>query len=195
VSCTGGQDTNTVWYAIKPAASTVSGVDLSLSDYDTAVSVFTGVCGSLARVACSDDFGNPPDAANRSLLTFTATAGVTYLIEASGKGSGGSLKVRVGYPTITRVEFTSAPDGSDALLITGAGFFARNAAITAQLDSEDIALPNVFTAGPPLPDGTDTNLYATRKKLKKLVKRGSLLIRVESPIGSGNISNRFLFTR
>lgn len=195
VSCTGGQDTNTVWYAIKPAASTVCGVDLSSSDYDTVVSVFTGVCGSLARVACSDDFGNPPDAANRSLLTFTATAGVTYLIEVSGKGSGGSLKVRAGYPTITGVEFTSAPDGSDALLITGAGFFARNAAITAQLDGEDIPLPNVFTAGPPVPDGTDTILYATRKKLKKLVKRGSLLIRIESPIGSGNISNRFLFTR
>ena len=113
----------------------------------------------------------------------------------SGKGNGGSLKTRAGYPTITRVEFASAPDGSDALLITGAGFFARSAAVTAQLDGEDIALPNIFPAGPPLPDGTDTIFYATKRKLKKLVKRGSLLVRVESPIGSGNISNKFLFTR
>jgi len=195
VSCTGDRDTNTVWYLITPAVSTIYGVDTSLSDYDTVVSVYTGACGSLTRVACSDDFGNPPDRANRSVLKFTATAGVTYLILASGKGSGGSLKIRAGYPTITGVEFTSAPDGSDALMITSAGFFVRNAAVTVQLDGEDIALPNVFTAGPPLPAGTDTIFYATKKKLKKLVKRGSLLVRVESPIGSGNISNSFLFTR
>jgi hypothetical protein len=184
-----------VWYSITAAANSIYGIDTSLSDYDTVVSVYTGACGTLTRVGCSDDFGNPPDAANRSLLTFTETAGVTYLIEVSGKGSGGLLKIRAGYPAITGVQFTSAPDGSDALLITGAGFFVRNAAVTVQLDGEDIALPNVFTAGPPLPDGTDTIFYATRKKLKKLVKRGSLLVRVESPIGSGNISNRFLFTR
>jgi hypothetical protein len=117
------------------------------------------------------------------------------LIEVSGKGSGGSLKIRAGYPTITSIEFTSAPDGSDALMITGAGFFSRNAAVTVQLDGEDIGLPNILSAGPPLPDGTDTIFYATKKKLKKLVKRGSLLVRVESPAGSGNISNTFLFTR
>lgn len=194
VSCTGGSDTNTVWYAITPAVNTVCGVDTTLSDYDTVVSVYTGVCGSLVRVACSDDFGNPPAQGNRSLLTFPAAAGVTYLIEVGGKGSGGSLRIRAGYPTITGVEFTSGPDGGDVLKITGAGFSASNAAVTAQLDGEDVALPNVFAAGPPLPDGTDTSLYATKKKLyKKLVKRGPLLIRVESPIGSGNLSNVFLF--
>ena len=195
MSCTGAQDTHSVWYAITPPASTVYGIDTSSSDYDTVVSIYSGVCGALARMACSDDFGNPPGAANRALLTFTATAGVTYLIEVSGKGSGGLLKIRAGYPTITSIEFTSAPDGSDALMITGAGFFSRNAAVTVQLDGEDIALPNILSAGPPLPDGTDTIFYATKKKLKKLVKRGSLLVRVESPAGSGNISNNFLFTR
>jgi hypothetical protein len=195
VSCTGGPDTNTVWYAVTPTVSTVCGVDTSLSDYDTVVSVYTGICGSLVRVACSDDFGNPPGRGNRALLTFPATAGVTYLIETSGKGSGGSLKIRAGYPTITGVEYTSAPDDSPALKITGAGFFANSAAVTVQLDGEDIALPNVFSVGPPLPDGTDTVFYATKKKLKKLVKRGSLLVRVESPAGSGNLSNSFLFTR
>jgi hypothetical protein len=129
------------------------------------------------------------------VLTFPATAGVTYLIEVSGKGSGGSLRLRTGYPTITGVEFTTSPDDSDALKITGAGFSANNVAVTAQLDGEDFPLPNLVSAGPPLPDGTQTTLYAARKKLKKFVKRGSLLVRVESPAGSGNISNTFLFTR
>ncbi len=195
VSCTGGQDTNTVWYAFTPAVNTVCGVETSLSNYDTVVSVYTGVCASLARVACSDDFGNPADKANRSVLTFSANAGSTYLIVASGKGTGGSLKIRAGFPTITGVEYTTAPDGSDVLKITGAGFITSSAEVTAQLNGEDIALPNILSFGPPLPDGTDSTLYATKKKLRKLVKRGSLLVRVESPAGSGNISNNFLFTR
>lgn len=195
VSCTGARDTNSVWYAISASASTAYGIDTISSDYDTVVSVYTGVCGALAPVACSDDFGTPPDKANRSVLTFSATAGATYLIEVSGKGSGGLLKIRVGYPTITGIERTNAPDGTDSLMITGAGFFVRDAAVTVQVDGEDIALPNVFTAGPPQPDGTDTTFYATKKKLKRVVKRGDLLVRVESPIGSGNISNMFLFTR
>lgn len=195
ISCTGASDTNTVWYTITPAANTVYGVETSSSDYDTVLSIYTGVCGSLTRVACSDDFGNPSDRGSRSVLTFSATAGVTYLIEASGKATGGFLKIRAGFPTITGVEYTSAPDGSDALKITGAGFMSGNAAVTVQLDGEDIALPNMFFTSQPLPDGTDTTLFAWKKKLKKLVKRGSLLVRIESPAGSGNISNMFLFTR
>lgn len=195
VSCTGGQDTNTVWYTIVPTANTVYGVDTSLSDYDTVVSVHSGDCGSLARVTCSDDFGNPPARANRSVLTFPAIVGVPYLIVASGKGSGGSLSIRVGYPTITGVEYTTAPDGSNVLKITGAGFITADAAVTAQLDGEEIALPKILSFGSPLPDGTDTILYAAKKKLKKLIKRGSLLVRVESPAGSGRVSNTFLFTR
>jgi hypothetical protein len=195
VSCTGTADTHTVWYSITPGVNTVYGIETSMSDYNTVVSVYTGSCGSLSRVACSDDFGNPPDKANRSVLTFPATAGVSYLIEASGKGSGGTLRIHVGYPTITNVEYTPAPDGTDALRITGSGFHAGNAAVTVQLDGEDIPLPNVVAAGPPLPDGTDTSFYAWKKKLRKLVKRGSLLVRVETPAGSGNISNSFLFTR
>ena len=115
------------------------------------------------------------------MLAFSATGGVTYLIVVSGKGSGGLLKIRAGYPTITGVEYTSAPDGSDSLKITGAGFVNGNAAVTAQLDGEDVALPNMFFVGPPQPDGTDTTLFAWKKKLKKLVKRGSLVVRVESP--------------
>ena len=193
VSCTGSRDTNTVWYAITATATTVYGVDTSLSDYDTVVSVYMGTCGALTLVACNDDFGNPPDNGNRSLLKFSGTVGVTYLIEASGKGAGGSLRIRVGYPMITSIQFTSVPFG-DALEIDGAGFASGNATVTAQLDGEDVPLPNTFFLGPPLPDGTDTVVFATKKKLRKLFKRGSLLVRVESPAGSGHVSNAFLFT-
>jgi hypothetical protein len=195
VSCTGSQDTNTVWYALTSATNTEYGVDTSLSDYDTVVSVYTGTCGALTRVACNDDFGNPPDNGNRSLLTFSGTAGVTYLIEVSGKGAGGSLKIRIGYPIITRIRFPpTVPVFGDALEIDGAGFVSGNATVTAQLAGEDISLPQVFFFGFPLPDGTDTAVFASKKKLRKLLKHGSLLVRVESPVGSGRVSNQFLFT-
>jgi hypothetical protein len=195
VSCTGGVDSNSVWYSITPTTSTVYGIDTSLSDYDTVLSVHSGACGALTSIACNDDFGNPPASANRSLLTFPVTAGVKYLIEVSGKGSGGTLKLRAGYPTISGIEFTTGPDGGDVLKITGAGFAPDNCTVIAQQGGDDIVLPNVSSAAPTLPDGSSSALFATRKKLKKIVKRGSILVRVESPSGSGNISNTFLFTR
>ncbi len=194
LSCSGGRDTNTVWYAITPAVATTYGVDTTSSDYDTVVSVYRGSCVALTSVACNDDFGNT--SGNRSLLTFPAIAGATYLIEASGKGSGGSLKIRVGYPEITSIVFTSSPiDGSDALEIHGAGFVKADAVVTAQVNGEDIPLPNVLFVGPPLPGPTDTLFYASKKKLRKLFRSGSALVRVESPAGSGRVSNSFLFAR
>ncbi|HXU34971.1 MAG TPA: sialidase family protein [Blastocatellia bacterium] len=194
VSCTGAGDSSTVWYAITPAQSGIYGIDTTGSNYDTVVSVYKGGCGALTPVTCNDDFSNPTVTGKQSLLTFGVEPGVTYLIEASGKGTGGLLKIRVGYPTISDIHFTSVPFG-DALEIFGAGFVSQNAVVTAQMDGEDLSLPNVFFLGPPLMDGKDTFVYASRKKLKKIVKRGSLLVRVESPAGSGNISNSFLFTK
>jgi len=194
VSCSGSSDTNTVWYSLTASANTTYGIDTSLSEYDTVISVYGGACGALIPLACNDDFGNT--LGNRSLLTFSASAGTKYLIEASGKGGGGSLRIRVGYPEITSIVFTSSPiDGSDALEIHGGGFVSGNATATAQVIGEDVALPNVSFAGQALPDGTSTVFYASKKKLRKLFKSGSVFVRVESPAGSGRVSNPFLFTR
>lgn len=195
VSCSGAQDTNSIWYSLTAAANTRYGIETGLSDYDTVVSVFTGDCGTLIPVACSDNVSDPPNASTKSLLTFPAQSGARYLIEVSGKGSGGLLRIRVGYPTITRIEFTSEPFG-DALRIDGAGFLTQNVVVTAQKNGEDVPLPNLFFLGPTLSDGTETVLFASKKKLfKKLVKRGSFVLRIESPAGSGNISNSFAFMR
>jgi hypothetical protein len=194
VSCTGNRDTNTMWYAIISGANTTYAIDTSLSDYDTVISVYRGACGVFIPIACNDDFGNT--LGNRALLTLSALEGARYMIEVSGKGSGGSLRLRVGYPAITSIVFTSSPvDGSDALEIHGAGFVSSNAAVTAQVNGEDVPLPNVSFTGQPLPDGTATVLYASKKKLRKLFKSGSVLVRVESPAGSGRVSNSFLFAR
>ncbi|MEK6304489.1 MAG: hypothetical protein AABO41_27695 [Acidobacteriota bacterium] len=196
VSCSGASDSASVWYSFTANSNTVLGVDTSGSDYDTVLSIYTGVCGSLAGVACSDDFGGSISPANRSLLTFAATAGVTYLIEVSGKGSGGNLRLRLGYPTVTAIEYTEGPDGSESLKITGAGFVNNDAVVTVNKSGDDNQLPTTFFSGAQQGDGTFTTIFGTKKKLKKIVKkRKTVIVRVESPAGSGRVSIPFSFTR
>jgi hypothetical protein len=196
VSCSGAADAASVWYSFTATSDTVLGVDTSASGYDTVLSVFTGVCGSLSRVACSDDFGDSISPANRSMLTFAASAGITYLIEISGKGSGGNLRLRLGFPTVTAVEYTEGPDGSNSLKITGSGFVNNDAVVTVNKNGEDNQLPTTFFSGPQQSDGTFTVIFGTKKKLKKLVKkRKTIIVRVESPAGSGRFSVPFSFTR
>jgi hypothetical protein len=196
VSCSGAPDAASVWYSFTASADTVLGIDTSGSNYDTVLSVYTGICGSLARVACNDDFGSAISSANRSLLTFATTAGTTYLIEASGKGSGGNLRLRLGYPTVTAIEYTEGPDGNAALKITGAGFINNDAVVTVTKNDEDNQLPTTFFSGVQQGDGTFTMIFGAKKKLKKLVKnRKTVIVRVESPAGSGRVSIPFSFTR
>jgi hypothetical protein len=195
-TCAGGHGANSVWYSVTPAADTTVGVDTSASDYDTVVGVYTGVCGALTSVACNDDFANALTNQNRALLAFRASAGTTYLIEVTGKGSGGTLRLRVGYPTITRVEFPPAPKGSETLRITGAGFRENNVAVTINKAGDVIALPNVTFAGQQQGDGTFNEITATRKKLRKVIRSGdTVIVAVESPAASGRFSNQFVFTR
>jgi hypothetical protein len=189
--CSGGMGTNTVWYSFTPLVNTVFGLDSVNSTYDTVLSVYSGSCGSLTPVACNDDFQG-----TRSVLTFAATGGTTYLIEASGKGGGGSLALRLGFPTVTGVEYTTGPNGKKSLRITGAGFANGTATVVVRKDGVDEALPTNFFTSAPQGDGTVTQMFATKKKLKKLVKKGlPVLITVESPSGSGRKSAPFTFTR
>jgi hypothetical protein len=195
-TCAGGQGASSVWYSLTPTADTTIGVDTSASDYDTVVSVYTGACGALTVVGCNDDFANSSGAQTRALLAFKARAGTQYLIEVTGKGNGGTLHLRVGYPTITAVEFPPAPKGSEILKITGAGFNENNVTVTMNKAGDDTALPTVSFTGQRQSDGTFNEITATRKKLRKLIKPGdTVIVTVESPTASGRSSNRYVFTR
>jgi hypothetical protein len=172
--------------------NTVYGVESLGSGFDTVLSVYTGVCGSLTRIACNDDFGG----GSRSLLVFTAQAGTTYLIEVSGKGNGGQLDLNLGLPTISGIQYTDGPDGKPALLISGAGFVNGNATVTLQKNGVDSGLTTLTFNPPTHGDGTVSQMFASRKKLKKLVKkREPVIVRIESPSGSGRLSEPFTFTR
>ncbi|MEN3335757.1 MAG: hypothetical protein V7641_5122 [Blastocatellia bacterium] len=195
-TCAGGQGANSVWYTVTPTAATMIGVDTSASDYDTVVGVYTGACGALTSVACDDDFASAPTNQNRALLVFQASAGTTYLIEVTGKGSGGTLRLRVGCPTITRIDYPPAPKGDETLRITGAGFRENDVAVSMNKAGDVIALPKLTFTGQRQGDGTFNQISAARKKLRKVIRSGdTVIVTVESPATSGRVSNQFVFTR
>ncbi|HWH08641.1 MAG TPA: S8 family serine peptidase [Candidatus Thermoplasmatota archaeon] len=87
----------TVWFTWTPTASGTATIDTMGSGYDTALAVYTGSSlGGLTTVGCNDDISSS-DLDSR--VSFTATAGVTYRIQAGGyNGATGSLTLRVTAP-------------------------------------------------------------------------------------------------
>lgn len=69
---------NTVWYAVTLADATDVFIDTAGSNYDTTIAVWTGSSfADVELVACNDDTFQSLQAAT----TFTAEAGVTYLVQ------------------------------------------------------------------------------------------------------------------
>jgi hypothetical protein len=193
-SC-GGNDSSTIWYSLTPVVDTVLGAE-AVGNFDTVMSVYTGSCGALTRVACNDNASDATGGGAGSLLTFQARAGTTYFLVVGGKSSGGQVRARIGHPTISKVEFKKAPDRSKSLKITGAGFALNNSRVLVRLDGNDNEMTSIFYTGAQQGDGTVAEVFATRNKLKKLIKSGrTVLVQVESPTGSGRFSNLYSFTR
>ena len=87
----------TVWFTWTPSTSGTATIDTMGSGYDTALAVYTGSSLSgLTTVACNDDISSS-DLDSR--VSFSATAGVTYRIQAGGyNGATGSLTLKVTAP-------------------------------------------------------------------------------------------------
>lgn len=88
----------TVWFTWTPSASGTATIDTMGSGYDTALAVYTGSSlTGLTNVGCNDDLSSG-DLDSR--VSFTATSGVTYRIQAGGyNGATGSLALRVTAPS------------------------------------------------------------------------------------------------
>lgn len=76
---TNGEFTD-IWFSYTASADCPVSIDLSGSDYDTAMQLFTGDCMTLVSIACDDDGGTGLD----SFISFDATMGTTYLIQIGG---------------------------------------------------------------------------------------------------------------
>ncbi|HEU4388818.1 MAG TPA: hypothetical protein VFV34_13535 [Blastocatellia bacterium] len=193
-TCANTVGSNTVWYSLTSPADTFYGIDTAGSSFDTVLSVYTGSCGSLVQMACSDDFGH--GAGNNSVVVFQARAGTRYFIEVAAKGTGGVFNLRVGYPTVTSVEYGFAPDESRALQISGAGFLDANTQVIVRRGGVDEALPTTFYGGSRQSDGSFGLIYGFRKKIKKILPPGEpVLVIVKSPVAGDLLSVPYQFVR
>ena len=94
ITCGCGSNGASVWYRFTAPTSEPVTIDTFGSSYDTILSVFSGACGSLTPVApCNDD----SDGTLQSKVSFTTTAGVTYLIEVTSFCGGPAGKLQLDF--------------------------------------------------------------------------------------------------
>jgi len=111
LACADSGGGNTVWF-VYTADSTryvkFSTANSTPADYDIAMGLFTGSCGSLVEVDCSDDI--VPGTVRQALIGIEVQAGTTYYIHiAEWAGGGPSGGVPTGGDLVLDV-FESTPD-------------------------------------------------------------------------------------
>ena len=92
-SCTGGRDSNTVWFRWVATFTGRLRVDTYGSNYDTVLAAYTGSTAPGPELACNDDSGGT----FQSRIEFAVTSGQSYLIQVSDFGlpGGGNLVLNV----------------------------------------------------------------------------------------------------
>jgi hypothetical protein len=134
---------STVWFRFTASTSGSVTIDTSGSDYDTVLAAYTGdALNTLTPVACDDDIGT----GFQSMITFSATAGTTYHIQAGGfAGAAGGLQLHVSMggssgTTTTHVAFTCSSLG-----LTAAG--CSNNPSGPQDDIDGLSFGHDFASG------------------------------------------------
>jgi hypothetical protein len=104
----GGSD---VWFAYTAGGSgTLTVSTCSQANYDSALEIFSGSCGSLSSIACNDDA-----CSLQSTVSVSVTAGTYYIRVGGYNGASGSFSLDVSGPASTP---PSTPSG---LIATAAG--------------------------------------------------------------------------
>jgi N-acetyl-anhydromuramyl-L-alanine amidase AmpD len=161
-SCTGRQDSNTVWFRYVASFTGLLRVTSFGSNYNTVLSAYPGTTSPGAELACNDDAGGTL----QSEIRFNVSSGQSYLIQVSQLGSpgGGTLVLNVtGELSRTPTAVLRDTNGSIRLtrlgsttLYNGGGVFASDpgAAQNANGDTFVVARDNynalwasVFNAG------------------------------------------------
>jgi hypothetical protein len=100
-----GSDGKTVWFVFTPDSTgtvTFTTINSTPADYDIAMGLFTGTCGSLSMIDCNDDID--PGVIRQSQLIENVTAGTTYYVligewdnggPSGGTPTGGNLVFQV----------------------------------------------------------------------------------------------------
>lgn len=167
-SCTGSQDSRSVWYKFTATSTGFITVNTFNSDYDTVLAAYNGTPGPTTEIACNDDMGGV-----QSEIGFLAFAGTTYWIEAAGYGSspGGTL-------VLTLPVGTQAEPVQLALALAGCSTcragdrFTVNATLS---NPNSATIPVEIKFGVRYPDGTPLNMWAVPdRQFRFSVAPGSL---------------------
>ncbi len=108
VATSNPKTTKSVWFRVtSPLGGTVT-LSTAGSSYDTVVSAFTGVCGSLAATGCDDDGGGDLTA----VLALPVAAGTPYLVEVTDfAATGGTLVLTAAFDPTPPAACTSPAPG------------------------------------------------------------------------------------
>lgn len=137
-SCGNSGASPDVWYTYTATCTGELTLDTCGSPMDTVLSVYTGSCGSLTEVACSNDCGGLPCTGPASCVTLQVTAGQQFLIRvagANGQASAFNLQARCGIPlndtcasatsigegTVSGTNIRATPDGTASCGNSNAG--------------------------------------------------------------------------
>lgn len=115
-TCTGQQNSASVWYRFTAPAAAMLMVGTTGSGYDTVLAAYTGTCSALSETACDDDGGGR--LASRMQVEVGAGQTVLFEVSAFGSVSGGDLRFEIlEIPAYERV----APDPIGDTFGTGPG--------------------------------------------------------------------------
>lgn len=109
-ACDQGNGPN-IWYRYVATCSGTAVISLCGSSFDTILAVYTGSCGNLSLVngGCNDDW-----CGNQSRVSIAVTAGNSYYIEISGRGTGfGIMNITCNGQTQQASDLGDAPDSSN----------------------------------------------------------------------------------
>jgi len=113
-----------VWYSYTPAVNGQVGVTTCGSSFPTGLAVYTGACGSLTEVACSQNSGAYCNSGYNADINFYGTAGTTYYVLAGGVNSqAGSLLIQIPLVDLVSTSLT-ASNPAGGLATAGRNYFA-----------------------------------------------------------------------
>ena len=124
LSCTGSQGFKSVWFTYTAGRATTLEIDTLGSDYDIAVSVYTGGCAALSEIACAYD--HDFDSTTKLITPVAAGQTVHVLVHGDNGYAGGNLVLNVAkapYDATPPVSLRAAVAAGDPTPIGGG--FAR----------------------------------------------------------------------
>ncbi|MEY2882096.1 MAG: hypothetical protein RLZZ15_4476, partial [Verrucomicrobiota bacterium] len=159
---------SSVWYRWTAPASGLAAIDTVGSNFDTVMAVYTApttvaaALTNIARLTQDDDRGG----GGASLVSFSATSGVTYYIAIGGSFSSARGNIKLNWQLTATLAVTTPP-ASQTVAVGGSATFsvaATGVGVTYQWNRNGVAIPGATASSLTIgnaPGGADANYTVT----------------------------------